>query len=282
MKKINIKILFLAVISIFVLINPINVFAKDKGGVVNVKGYYTKNGTYVKPHYRTSPDSTLNNNWSTKGNVNPYTGKEGTIDPDSVIGNNTDSQTLTTNTAISSNLSIGSTMKQVLDVMGSPDSIIGNMWCYSYSYIDFDEAGKVISYNNAAKNLKVIVGEKINGAPSISIGSTMKQVLDVMGSPDSIIGNMWCYSYSYIDFDEVGKVTSYNNAAKNLKIIVGEKINGAPSISIGSTMKQVLDVMGSPDLIIGNMWCYSYSYIDFDEAGKVISYNNVAKNLILK
>lgn len=44
---------------------------------VEVKGYTRSNGTYVKPHYRTKPDSTVNNNWSTKGNINPYTGKEG-------------------------------------------------------------------------------------------------------------------------------------------------------------------------------------------------------------
>lgn len=48
--------------------------AKD----VKVKGYYKKNGTYVKPHYRSAPDSSINNNWTTRGNVNPYTGADGT------------------------------------------------------------------------------------------------------------------------------------------------------------------------------------------------------------
>ena len=43
-----------------------------------VRGYYKSNGTYVKPHYRSSPDSTRSNNWSTSGNTNPYTGKKGT------------------------------------------------------------------------------------------------------------------------------------------------------------------------------------------------------------
>lgn len=46
---------------------------------VYVKGYTKSNGTYVAPHYRSAPDSTINNNWSTEGNVNPYTGKEGYI-----------------------------------------------------------------------------------------------------------------------------------------------------------------------------------------------------------
>ena len=47
-----------------------------------VKGYYKKNGTYVEPHYRSSPNSTSTDNFSTKGNVNPYTGKEGTRNPE--------------------------------------------------------------------------------------------------------------------------------------------------------------------------------------------------------
>ena len=44
---------------------------------VYVKGYYKKNGTYVAPHYRKSPNSTVRDNFSYKGNVNPYTGKTG-------------------------------------------------------------------------------------------------------------------------------------------------------------------------------------------------------------
>lgn len=45
---------------------------------VAVKGYTKKDGTYVAPHYRSAPDGDTSNNWSTKGNVNPYTGQEGT------------------------------------------------------------------------------------------------------------------------------------------------------------------------------------------------------------
>lgn len=48
---------------------------------VHVHGYTKKDGTYVAPHYRSSPDSSKLNNWSTKGNVNPYTGQVGTKDP---------------------------------------------------------------------------------------------------------------------------------------------------------------------------------------------------------
>lgn len=45
------------------------------------RGYTRKSGTYVAPHYQTKADHTRLNNYSTKGNVNPYTGKKGTVNP---------------------------------------------------------------------------------------------------------------------------------------------------------------------------------------------------------
>lgn len=44
---------------------------------VYVEGYYRKDGTYVSPHYRSDPNGSTSDNWSTKGNVNPYTGEKG-------------------------------------------------------------------------------------------------------------------------------------------------------------------------------------------------------------
>lgn len=44
----------------------------------SVSSYVRGNGTYVAPSHTTNPNSTRSNNYSTKGNVNPYTGKEGT------------------------------------------------------------------------------------------------------------------------------------------------------------------------------------------------------------
>ena len=59
------------------------VSAQTNPNHVRVSGYYRKNGTYVQPYFRTAPNSTKNDNFSTKGNVNPYTGKPGWIEPDS-------------------------------------------------------------------------------------------------------------------------------------------------------------------------------------------------------
>jgi len=52
-------------------------FAKD----VYVNGYTRSDGTYVAPYYRSSPNKSYNDNWSTSPNTNPYTGKKGTRKP---------------------------------------------------------------------------------------------------------------------------------------------------------------------------------------------------------
>ncbi len=44
----------------------------------SVKGYTTKKGTYVAPHKRSASNGTQRDNFSSKGNRNPYTGKSGT------------------------------------------------------------------------------------------------------------------------------------------------------------------------------------------------------------
>lgn len=48
-----------------------------------VDGYYRADGTYVQGHFRTNPDDSFWNNYSSYGNVNPYTGAVGTRLPSS-------------------------------------------------------------------------------------------------------------------------------------------------------------------------------------------------------
>ncbi len=42
-----------------------------------VNGYTTKKGTYVQPYYRSNSNKVKYDNYSSKGNSNPYTGKKG-------------------------------------------------------------------------------------------------------------------------------------------------------------------------------------------------------------
>jgi hypothetical protein len=64
------------------VLGTIALFAVPYAGAdVYVKGHTRSNGTYVAPHYRSDPDSSVNNNWSTRGNMNPHTGEWGTRTP---------------------------------------------------------------------------------------------------------------------------------------------------------------------------------------------------------
>tara|TARA_B100000941_G_C28021193_1_gene310121 strand:+ start:158 stop:400 length:243 start_codon:yes stop_codon:yes gene_type:complete len=64
-------------IFICLLIPPFNSLAYNND--VRVNGYYRKDGSYVKPYYRTKPNNTMRDNYSTQGNINPYNGKQGTV-----------------------------------------------------------------------------------------------------------------------------------------------------------------------------------------------------------
>lgn len=75
MKKINLLLLifFLGITSLFAQVNSNKVW---------VKSYYKSDGTYVSGHYRTAPNKTNKDNYTTKPNYNPHTGTKGTVKPD--------------------------------------------------------------------------------------------------------------------------------------------------------------------------------------------------------
>ncbi len=46
-----------------------------------VNGYVRSSGTYVQPHMQSNSNSNSYDNYSTRGNTNPYTGSSGTVNP---------------------------------------------------------------------------------------------------------------------------------------------------------------------------------------------------------
>ena len=66
------KLLSIAVFGALLIVPNMKAYAD-----VYVKGHYRSNGTYVDPHYRTSPNNSTYDNWSSYGNTNPYTGQKG-------------------------------------------------------------------------------------------------------------------------------------------------------------------------------------------------------------
>ena len=49
---------------------------------VYVKPYVKSDGTFVEGGYRSAPNGTTHDNYSSKGNFNPYTGKTVSVEPD--------------------------------------------------------------------------------------------------------------------------------------------------------------------------------------------------------
>lgn len=57
-------------------------FVSVAHAVTYVHPHVTSSGSVVTGHYRTDADTTRVNNYSTKGNVNPFTGQAGTVTVD--------------------------------------------------------------------------------------------------------------------------------------------------------------------------------------------------------
>lgn len=74
MKKLFLRLaLFIGILSLS---------ASAEARVTSVRGYFKPStGSYVAPHYKTTPNRSKFDNFSTKGNYNPYTGKKGTVNP---------------------------------------------------------------------------------------------------------------------------------------------------------------------------------------------------------
>lgn len=51
-----------------------------------VSPHMRSDGTQVQGHYRTNPNSSMNDNWTTRGNTNPFTGQQGYRDPSPSYG----------------------------------------------------------------------------------------------------------------------------------------------------------------------------------------------------
>jgi hypothetical protein len=72
------KLITIGLLSLFLVVGLANLAE----AAVRVRSYYKPStGRYVAPSYRTSPNKTKIDNYSAKGNYNPYTGKKGYSNP---------------------------------------------------------------------------------------------------------------------------------------------------------------------------------------------------------
>ena len=70
------------IIALILFVGLISFSIQAEARITNVRGYYKPStGRYVAPHYKTTPNRTRFDNFSTKGNSNPFTGKRGYTSP---------------------------------------------------------------------------------------------------------------------------------------------------------------------------------------------------------
>ena len=100
------NILKIVLLIFYLFINTL-IYSQVNPNYHQVEGYYRSNGTYVKPHYKTNPNSTNIDNYTTKPNINPHTGKKGYIEPDNKY--NYYQQTSPYNNSTTTNYNLNST-----------------------------------------------------------------------------------------------------------------------------------------------------------------------------
>jgi len=71
------KIFILSVFTVITALFMLSVSSTSVDAASRVRGYTKNNGTYVQPYYRSSPNSYKFDNYSSRGNYNPFTGKKG-------------------------------------------------------------------------------------------------------------------------------------------------------------------------------------------------------------
>ena len=106
------------------------VFSQTNPNHLKVSGYTRKDGTYVQPYFRTEPNSSKQDNFSTKGNINPYTGKPGWIDPQSKYSTFYYNTYTYTPTASESNYATNSTLPIKYKNRTYIEDEFGNYTCY--------------------------------------------------------------------------------------------------------------------------------------------------------
>ena len=70
------------IIALILFVGLISFSVQAEARITSVRGYYKPSiGRYIMPYYKTTPNKTRFDNFSTKGNSNPFTGKKGYTSP---------------------------------------------------------------------------------------------------------------------------------------------------------------------------------------------------------
>ncbi|MDE0040462.1 MAG: hypothetical protein OXT74_00350, partial [Candidatus Poribacteria bacterium] len=211
MKPLKIWTTRLFIVNLILTFGVLSLYPLEADGKqVKVKGYYRKDGTYVRPHYRTAPDGNPYNNYSYPGNYNPNTGKITTGDPQKYLDRYYNKSRSSSSSLYSRNgsavsrsgsnttpfypkltrggyFTVGSTKDEVLAVQGTPKSFSDWEFDYGSSSVYFSNGRVTRWYNSPFAPLKARLVPKSNtiNRGYFTVGSTKDEVLAVQGTPKS-------------------------------------------------------------------------------------------------
>ncbi len=180
---------------------------------------------------------------------------------------------------------LGASKEEVYAIQGSPRVATEERWSYGYSYVDFDDDRVVGWYDSRAEALRARLVPRRPGAaaPFFTVGSTKDDVLRVQGSPRRFSDDRWEYGYSFVEFEGDRVVRWYDSRAHALRarLVPAEGVVAPPYFTVGSTKDEVLLVQGSPPRFDDRRWEYGYSFVEFDEAGRVVDWHDSGQRPLL-
>jgi peptidoglycan hydrolase-like protein with peptidoglycan-binding domain len=174
----------------------------------------------VPPHYRSAPDGDPNNNWSSEGNVNPYTGEVGTRalvaeiqrslilvgeDPgpvDGILG------PMTGRAFASFAKKQGTTELPVVTTLARLAAYVHQLNRPTTANEETPLPDKVEPPSNAQV--------AVPGTPTFTIGSTAIEVLSAQGQPDRVKDGEWHYGSSRVRYS-LGGVAGWSEVDVPLK-----------------------------------------------------------------
>lgn len=205
---------------------------------VPVRGYVRRDGTYVAPHYRSSPNGSVLDNWSTRGNVNPYTGKSGNRDA-----------------------SLGVTTGQQLPALTPYPSSIG-LGQRSAGNDTADKAGFQAKQPEDSGASAV----PRNESNAIAVPDSSKMPVSTTLTTDSELRARIAKLEARIELLERTLATNTAATSTNVAVdVAGPKkqlaVEQWRSIKVGMSMKAVEDVLGKPSRVqnkgVGEEWMYA-------------------------
>jgi hypothetical protein len=181
-------------------------------------------------------------------------------------------------------------IQDVLKAMGTPDScyqsVKGNyIYEYDYSLIGFDLNEKIRSWTNFSANLKVKIDAAKTKAEVLSLGSSIDDIITVLGQPKGWEKHPNGETFKYgdqarniITLDASRNISAWFDPDKILKISLGKQQPDASPFTIGASSEEVVAAMGTPNVyeVIGSdlmTWRYGDAIIEF-ENNKVDSWND--------